>query len=267
VGRRLDPHWRALSEHHDVHPCTGTRASKKEEVVKAHVKVSLHESQNITHQYVKDDQPKEERLPSLLEVLQAQEADACAASTCEDVLGKLEVADADRSVSQPAGSQQLPSLMDVLQAQQPNVLHQHQQCDSTHGALGLTISRKIVGRSAAQPAQDQQLPSLMDVLQGQQPIVQQQDHEVDSKQSTLGLAMTRRPAERPDQGLPVHILQDPVSRVASIMMDDATRAVLSGLLAYHDGHIPSNSPPLEYFAAAGVHHADSAYVIKRQTWR
>ena len=125
------------------------------------MKVTLHESQNITHEYVKADLPAEDNMPSIMDLLNAR--------------GPMESATA---------SQPLPSLMEELQQ--------------------------------AQSAPDTSLAGTM-----------------------------RTARHRPR----AYVKQE------SMAVDDATRSVLSDVLAYNSTDESKNTPPLDFFAAAGVMQA------------
>lgn len=121
---------------------------------KSSVKVTLHESQNITHEYVKADAPAEEKMPSIMDLLNAR--------------GPVE-----------------------------------------------------------SDTQSQPLPSLMQALNQPQPV----------------LASTMRTARKQPRA---YVKQE------SMCVDDATRSVLSDVLAYNSTDESKNTPPLDFFAAAGV---------------
>lgn len=116
-------------------------------------KVTLHESQNITHEYVKADSPSEEKMPSIMDLLNAR--------GCEQ-------SDSD--------SLPLPAVMQ----------EQNAPCASMTGTM-------CPGR--------------------------QQTHKY-VKQDSMGV-------------------------------DDATKSVLSDVLAYSSTDESKNTPPLDFFAAAG----------------
>jgi hypothetical protein len=163
-------------------------------------RVSLHESQNITHHFCKEEQPAEEpRMPSMLEILRAQEAQAADTQTGaadaeeeEDETddSQEEEGETGRPETAPAAGS-IPGFRDVLGMPQLDC----------HGAAAVTA-----------------MPSMMDMLQAQ-----------------LGAAVSGIDS-RLNSGLEV---------------DDATKEVLSQML--DESRITVNTPPLDFFAAAGMH--------------
>lgn len=135
--------------------------------------VSLHESQNITHEF-EDCVPKEERVPSIMDMLQA-------GGTKSD-----------------ASAVQKPSLMEVLQEQE-----QQQAQQKAHQG-----TRKLE-RSASEKA----LPCMLSV---------KTSLDADGNQQL------------------------------SLSIDDATKDVLTGLLKMANTDELKSTPPLDFFAAAGM---------------
>lgn len=135
-------------------------------------KVSLHESQNVTHEYLNSDSPKEEQMPSIMDLLN------------------------ERGPVEPdSESLQLPALMQAL--------------DKTRHGHGAPLT---------------------------------------------GTLRTTRHESRN------YIKQD------SMSVDDATRSVLSDVLAFNVTDESKNTPPLDFFAAAGVTQAGDCSTLKQFVW-
>jgi hypothetical protein len=169
-------------------------------------RVSLHESQNITHHFSPEGHgAAEQRLPSILDVLQAQKQEASRACAGDEVkLAETEVNN-----------------------------HAERSKDDTHPgeACARAIGAENVGPRAVEgvsqldfeaAAAVTTMPSMMDMLQ-------------------LGMAASL--------GCCRHN--------SDLELDDATNEVLSQML--DDSRITINTPPLDFFAAAGA-PSSSPYV-------
>lgn len=127
---------------------------------KPSVKVTLHESQNITHEYVKPESPTDVKMPSIMDMLQAR--------------GPME---------SDGESEELPALLHALN----------------------------------QPQKSPGEPSLVGTMR----TARQQPREYAKQESNMSV-------------------------------DDATRSVLTDVLAYNSTDESKNTPPLDFFAAAGT---------------
>jgi hypothetical protein len=156
-------------------------------------RVSLHESQNITHHFVKEEQPAEEqRMPSMLEMLQAQQA-------------QVGVAEAEGSEED-----ETEDCEGAQEQTRPEAAHAVAGADGLRDVLGMP--QLDFDGAAAVTA----MPSMMDMLQAQ-----------------LGAAAS---------GIDTRLS-------SGIEVDDATKEVLSQML--DESRITVNTPPLDFFAAAG----------------